>query len=82
MSKYDPLKEHLRQAGNESVFMTFADVANLVGGLPPSAERHRPWWANHSHPSRNVQAKGWMEAGYLAEPDIARRAVTFTKVHR
>lgn len=79
MAKYDPLRDHLLAAGKDSVFMTFAEIGKLVGGLPKSVEKHRPWWGNHNHPGRNVQARAWMEAGYLAEPDIARKTVTFTK---
>jgi transcriptional regulator with XRE-family HTH domain len=74
--KYQPLREHLEASGKEVVILNFAKVAALVGGLPPSAEKHREWWANHDG---NSQAKGWMDAGYLAEPDAARRMITFRR---
>ena len=74
--KYQPLREHLEVSGKSVIILNFAKVDALVGGLPASADRHREWWANHEG---NSQAKGWMDAGYLAEPDPARRLVTFRR---
>ncbi len=75
-AKYRPLRDHLAAVGTENVTMRFADIGKLVGGLPKSAGLHRPWWANHEG---NSQAIGWMGARYLAEPDMARRMVTFRR---
>ena len=75
-SKYLPLQEHLKSDGRDSVTMTFAQIAQLVGPLPKSASLHRAWWANHEG---NSQAVGWMGARYLAEPDPAHRSVTFRR---
>lgn len=74
--KYLPLRERLEASGKAVVTLRFEEVAALVGGLPASADRHREWWANHAG---NSQAKGWMDAGYEAEPDAARRLVTFRR---
>ncbi|HEX8572772.1 MAG TPA: helix-turn-helix transcriptional regulator [Allosphingosinicella sp.] len=74
--KYRPLRERLEASGRNVVTLRFDEVAALVGGLPQSADKHREWWANHSG---NSQAKGWMDAGYEAEPDAARRLVTFRR---
>jgi hypothetical protein len=46
MAKYEPLSRHLRTA-TRPVSMTFDEISQLVGGLPPSAYRHREWWANN-----------------------------------
>src|SRR6185503_13218304 len=52
----------------------------LIGErLPPSAYRHRPWWANevrgHSH------AKAWLDANYhTAEVDMSAKKLTFVSV--
>lgn len=35
-SKYDALREHLRNQGRGRVEMSFGEVAELVGGLPAS----------------------------------------------
>jgi hypothetical protein len=34
--------------------MRFAEIENLVGGLPDSARLHRTWWSNGS----NIEAGG------------------------
>ncbi|PWG03534.1 DUF7662 domain-containing protein [Sphingosinicella humi] len=82
MSKYDPLRDHLAELGKETLTMTFSEVGRCVGGLPKSSEIHRAWWANEANPHGHVQARAWMDAGYAAEPDMARRRVTFRKVGR
>ena len=74
--KYLPLQEHLKADGRDTITMTFAQIAELVGHLPKSASLHRPWWGNHEGKS---QAIGWMGARYLAEPNPAHRSVTFRR---
>ena len=74
--KYIPLREHLVNDGRESITMTFAQIATLVGPLPKSASVHRAWWGNHEG---NSQATGWMGAKYLADPNPAHRSVTFRR---
>lgn len=75
-SKYRPLGNHLLETNAESVTLRFAEISEMVGGLPKSASLHRPWWANHEG---NSQAVGWMGASYLAEPDMAHQTVTFRR---
>jgi transcriptional regulator with XRE-family HTH domain len=74
--KYAALRERLESSASEAVTMTFEQLEKLVGGLPPSAVNHRAWWGNHAG---NLQAKAWLGAGYVAEPEVARRRVTFRK---
>lgn len=72
--KYRPLTAYLRACGEPVLTIGFETIADLVGSLPASASIHREWWANHHG---NSQARGWMDAGYDAQPDIKRRQVTF-----
>jgi hypothetical protein len=60
--------------------MTFSQIEHLIGGkLPPSAFRHRPWWANEV--SGHVHAKAWLDAGYETEQvDMKRRELVFKRV--
>ena len=54
--------------------MTFAQVADLVGGLPPSARTWRAWWSNDS----KVQAKAWRAAGWhVASVSLDHERVRF-----
>jgi hypothetical protein len=73
--KYEPLSRHLRTAPHP-VSMTFAEIARLVGDLPPSAYVHPAWWANsRSH----VEALAWLEVGRQVESvDLQRTVVQFS----
>ena len=76
--KYAPLKQWLADNGNEAVRMPFSDIADLVGGLPPSAYQHRAFWSNTNSHSFSV---AWMEAGYkVVNCDLQLQYVHFAKV--
>ena len=79
MSKYAPLADHLRDAGQESVPMTFADIEQVIGAkLPQSAFSHRAWWSNN--PSNSVITNSWLKAGYKTENvDMAAKKLVFVK---
>lgn len=64
-SKYQPLADFLRESAKAQIRLTFAEVADLVGGLPPSAYKYSAWWSNKGghHQSR----VGWLAAGYRVE---------------
>ena len=79
MSKYAPLAAHLREVGQETVPMTFADIERIIGtNLPPSAFKHRPWWSNN--PANSVITRSWLEAGYRTQNvDMEDRKLVFVK---
>ena len=75
MAKYDPLLAYLADHP-ESLTMSFAQVAQLVGGLPPSADRWSAWWANDPG---HVQARAWLNRGHRVESvELAARRVRFS----
>jgi hypothetical protein len=76
--KYVPLADHLRRQSGPRHTMSFAEIEDLVGILPPSAHSWRAWWANdRSH----VEAKdGWLAVGWEVESvDQPRETVTFRR---
>jgi hypothetical protein len=78
-AKYQPLTDYLLQDGRERVELSFEDIESVMGGLhlPPSARNPRlsQWWDNDFG---NVQAQGWMGAGYQVEAvDMASQRVRF-----
>lgn len=78
MSKYHPLRDHLRRAGPAAVEMGFDEIDQLVGGLPSSARHHRAWWANESD-GAHVQARAWLDSGRRVEVvDPERGRVRFS----
>jgi hypothetical protein len=75
--KYGPLRERLSGADGARIRMTFKEVADLVGGLPESAYRHRAWWGNNGG---TAGAKAWMDAGWRVESvNQAAGEVVFTR---
>ncbi|CAL9584650.1 hypothetical protein SUDANB95_05070 [Actinosynnema sp. ALI-1.44] len=79
MPKYAPLTHHLArlaEEGREVADFAFADIAEVVGGLPASAYEYREWWAN----STLSQARAWRAADWhVASVDIARQRVRFAR---
>src|SRR5687768_16149897 len=78
-AKYAPFTSHLvalATAGRETVEFGFAEIAHLVGGLPPTAYEVRQWWGNSS----SVQAQSWRDADWhVAQVDFARQCVRFAR---
>lgn len=78
MGKYDPLTGFLSSVPVDEVRvgLRFGDVDRLVGGLPTSARKYRPWWSNGSH----VQARAWRLAGWhVQEVNLAEGRVVFER---
>lgn len=76
MGKYDPLRKYLQAKKDKSIQISFSEVNVVVGGLPPAAYEHRPWWANNMD---HVQAKdGWLAAGWrTARVDMTVKELAF-----
>jgi hypothetical protein len=76
VAKYVGLVELLGRQQGERLDLTFEQLANVVpGGLPPSAYRHRAWWANEAD-GRHVHARAWTGAGWVVGGvDLAGRGV-------
>ena len=77
--KYDPLTPFLRAQGAEGALdieVTFGQIDRLVGGLPASARRHRPWWANNTQ----AHALAWQAIGWrVGAVDLAGQRVRFSR---
>jgi hypothetical protein len=50
--------------------MTFAEVARIVDGLPPSAFRHRGWWSNN--PKTTAPRNAWLAAAVESRRSISK----------
>ena len=77
MSKYQPLASFLKTQKTQAVPLTFKELEKILGfKLPPSAYRHRPWWANEAR--GHVHAKAWLDAGYeTAQVDMEAKRLVF-----
>jgi hypothetical protein len=76
--KYEPLLRFLEAAPvEEPVSITFDELDKLVGGLPPSAREHRPWWGNSITQNR-PQPRAWFGAGRRVTEVRLGEAVVFS----
>jgi hypothetical protein len=54
----------------------FAEIASVVGGLPPSAYESRQWWAN----STTTQAQSWGDADWhVDDVNFERQRVRYVR---
>lgn len=83
VSKYDPLRDHLKANPNNAVRMTFREIETVLGAkLPPSARRYAFWWAN-DRTGNHSQAYAWMSAGRsVAQLDLVDQRVMFIRTGR
>jgi len=62
MSRYDSLATLLEGRPHGVVDLSFDEIDDAVGGLPPSARRYREWWAN----SESSQGRAWQTPRVIA----------------
>jgi len=78
MSKYKPLYEFLMAADGDTLPMSFGEIEALVGGLPPSARRYRPWWSNNG--ANTAALNGWLAAGWkTSSVDMQAQTLIFRR---
>jgi hypothetical protein len=77
--KYDLLRAYLKGQAAAQISMSFAEVAAVARvKLPASAYRYAQWWEND--PVHHVQAKAWLEAGYVTEQvDLSAQKLVFAR---
>ena len=70
--KYRRLYTHLRDLGSHEWRASFNEIEKILGfNLPPSARRHRPWWANQRQGTGHSHCLAWRAAGWeTAEVDM------------
>ncbi|MFG0419703.1 HNH endonuclease [Pseudomonas sp. zjy_8] len=75
-----PLADFLRSQTVNSVVLTFAQIDELVGGLPPVARNHNAWWANSRTDDSHTWAHLWIEAGWERKSlDLSAEVVVFER---
>ena len=72
------LTDYLRSSTDDDVVLTFEELDQLVGGLPPSARKHAPWWGNAK--KGTGQSRYWMQANRRARPDMTSSMVAFRRI--
>ena len=77
--KYIGLTKYLQGSGSDTVELTFSQIGDIVGGLPPAAYRHRAYWSDGSQGSFSY---GWLNAGYSLRVQFKDQIAIFTKSDR
>lgn len=81
MSKYDALRDYLRQQKLREVVLTFKELEDLIGlSRPASAARPQSWANVTSRETKHVQREAWRAAGYDAFLISGSRKVRFVRV--
>ena len=79
MSRYAPLGDYLERQTSAAVTLTFSELDALVK-LPAAAKRFAFWWANDDPKTTiHAQCKAWQDVGFLAEPNLRGKRVTFRR---
>lgn len=82
MGKYTPLAIYLQEIplGQDRIVLSFAEIEKIIGNeLPPSAYKHRPWWANERI-GTHVWAHAWLKAGWRVDSvDLGSQRVSLVR---
>ena len=77
-SKYTPLAKYLEEKDQDMLRMSFIEIDNIIGGLPPGSLKHRAWWSNnitHTHTRH-----GWLAAGWkTSKVDMDKKELVFVR---
>lgn len=81
MSKYSLFANYLQSLDIDQVTVTFSEFEKIISNkLPPSARKHREWWANAVSDSTHTWANIWLDLGWkVSSLDIAKEYVVFSK---
>lgn len=75
--KYKAFTEYLLQSGKDTVTLSFQQLEEITGGLPPSVYKYPSFWLDSNKHSFSY---GWHNAGYRIQADFMNRLAVFTKV--
>lgn len=78
--RYSRLAAHLSATRKDRLSLSIDEVEAIAGGtLPPTARRHRAWWANDS--VSHSQSRRWLEAGWrVASVNLTTQRVVFARI--
>jgi len=73
MPRWSALTDHLLASGDTSR-LTWDDLAEIVGELPPSSSNHRAWWSGD-----RTHVRAWQDAGFRLAAVSLGHEVTFVR---
>lgn len=77
MTNYPLFASFLENYGNSVLDISFEEIEEKIGNLPPSAYKHEAWWSNSpSHPlMKQVLNAGWIKK----DLNLATKKIRFVK---
>ncbi|MDG6221877.1 MAG: GIY-YIG nuclease family protein [Candidatus Bathyarchaeota archaeon] len=77
--KYQELGSYLKESQKNYECLKYSEIEKIIGfQLPPSAYDYGKWWLNGD----TVQAKAWIDAGWMVLDLILGKFVSFVKISR
>lgn len=81
MSKYSLFGTYLESLDVNQTTVTFSEFESIISNkLPPTARKHRAWWANAVSDSTHTWANIWLDSGWMVTHlDMVKEYVVFTR---
>ena len=81
MSKYNPLRDYLRQQTSPRLELSFVEIEAILGRrLPPSAYARQWWISGRNSQQTTVWQRAWQSAGYDASLVLGADRVQFRRL--
>lgn len=81
MSKYYLFGTYLESLDVNKTTVTFSEFESIISNkLPPTARKHRAWWANSVSDSTHKWANIWLDSGWMVTHlDMVKEYVVFSR---
>ena len=82
--KYRKLYLHLCDLAEQEWTTSFSKVEAIIGfSLPPSARKHRAWWANERGDTSHTHSLAWSAAGWeTVKVDMKAQSLLFRRMRQ
>ena len=82
--KYRKLYSYLYSLAEQEWITSFSEVEAVVGfKLPPSARKHRAWWANERGDISHTHCLAWSAAGWeTVKVDMKAQSLLFRRIRQ
>ena len=81
MSKYSQFATYLESLSINEITVLFSDFEKIIkNNLPPTARKHRAWWANSTSDITHPWAKSWLDSGWMViQVDLIEQYVILSR---
>lgn len=81
MSKYSLFAKYLESISTNQITVRFSEFEEIISNkLPPTARKHRAWWANSISDSTHTWANLWLDSGWMvSRVDMTEEYAIFSR---